>query len=628
VLPSLPERRWLLRIIGGFFVFGFLVYGWSLNNAFVRWDDGLLITENPIIREISGPTVKAAFTHFDPELYIPLTFLSYQLDYQIGGTDPTVYHVHNLILHILNALLTAWLLFLLLKRPWLALLGGLLFLLHPLQTEAVAWASARKDVLSTFFFLGSAIAYLFHRESDRRRTYWMSVALFLLALLSKVVVVTLPVVLVLFDALERRKWWSMKALMEKLPYLGLSVIFGIVAIVGKQSLLESTSLWEKVLMAAKSTVFYLEKFIWPAKLSVIYPYTGTITLSSPDFWVPAFLLLILAGLAFWSWKRSRAVSLGAAFFLLTLLPTFTNFAKAGDYYIASDRYAYIPLIGLLLVMLTLAGWAWDRFSRSTAGGWTLLTVGVVVLAGLGVKAGAQSMTWKDTDTLFRHVVATYPNSHVAHNNLANAYRRQNKLDDAVGEFRKALGIRQHPKTLSNLGAVFRKQGKFREAFATYNQALGLDPTNPEALVGLGLVHLSQGDTPKALEAYTKAVDANPTSVLAYVNRGALYLDANRVPEAVADLEKAVQVGPLVPEAHENLAIAYVRQGKVAEATEQYEETVKLNGASVSARTALGVLYAKAGKLREAEAQFRAILTLDPENAAARSALQQLQAAGR
>ena len=158
--PALPDRRVVLKVILGFLAAGFLMYGFSLGNEFVRFDDGMLITENPAVRVINAASLKAIFTHFDPELYIPLTLMSYQLDFLLGGADPLMYHLTNLVLHIFNALLVSWLVYAISKgRPGVALLAGFLFLAHPLHTEAVAWASARKDVLSAFFFLSSNVPF-------------------------------------------------------------------------------------------------------------------------------------------------------------------------------------------------------------------------------------------------------------------------------------------------------------------------------------------------------------------------------------------------------------------------------------------------------------------------------------
>lgn len=248
--PPLPSRPLLWWIIGAFFLILLIIYGSSLTNDFVRWDDGLLIYENPAIRSITPSTLKTIFTSYDPELYIPLTFFSYQIDYLIGGTHAAIYHAQNLLWHTLNALLVALLLWRLTRQGWPSLFGGLLFALHPLNTETVAWSSARKDVLSTFFFLVSLLSYLSYRTQKKRSAYAFSLLSFTLGLLSKVTVITLPVVLFLFDFREHRRW-SGKMLVEKIPYLLLSVLFAVIATAGKSGVLSASTLSEKILLSLR-----------------------------------------------------------------------------------------------------------------------------------------------------------------------------------------------------------------------------------------------------------------------------------------------------------------------------------------------------------------------------------------
>src|SRR3989338_4850543 len=192
ILKGFVTRREAAIYVGVLFAALFIVYGHSLWNGFVNWDDGLLIYENPIVQEFSFRSIYTAFTSYDPELYIPLTLLSYQWNHVVGGLNPFVYHLTNLILHAFNALFVAWIALLLGKNKWIAAVTGLIFALHPLHTEAVVWASSRKDVLAAFFALLSIGLYLLYQESGDRRSYLGSLVMFLLALLSKVSVILLP----------------------------------------------------------------------------------------------------------------------------------------------------------------------------------------------------------------------------------------------------------------------------------------------------------------------------------------------------------------------------------------------------------------------------------------------------
>ncbi len=458
-LPSLPSRSVLLWIVGGFAVLLACIYGASVSNGFVRWDDGLLIYENPAIRHISPSTLKTIFTTYDPELYIPLTFFSYQVDFLFGGTHAFVYHLQNLLWHGLNALLVTWLAFLLTRRGWAALAAGLLFAVHPLHAEAVAWAAARKDVLSTFFFLSSVIAYLYARARASRRLYWLGVGLFLLGLLAKVSVITLPLVLLLIDDLQgRAKDRTMLA--DKLPHLFLAVVFGILAMVGKQGVFTSVSPWQMLLLACRSAVFYLQALAWPAYYSVLYPFDRSIAVASPEIVVSVLMVLGLVALALAMYRRQRWIFFGVCFYLLTLAPTMTNLIKGNHTYLGSDRYAYIPSIAVfVLIGFGLTRWVETRgrqSSRERTGLMATAMIGVLV-AGLAVRSHAQAAVWRDSETLFLNVLARYPDSDIAHNNLGNVYRRQGRLDEAMEQLQAALAWAP-ADAKNNIANVLRARG--------------------------------------------------------------------------------------------------------------------------------------------------------------------------
>ncbi len=627
-LPSLPQRSVLLWIVAGFVLLLFGIYGASLRNDFVRWDDGLLIYENPAMRQISPTTLKTIFTTYDPELYIPLTFLSYQIDYQLGGVHAFVYHLQNLLWHTLNALLVVWLLFLLSRRGWIAIIAGLLFAVHPLNVEAVVWASARKDLLATFFFLGSTIAYLCGRDRRSGRLYWLSLGLFLLGLLSKVVIVTLPLALLLIDDLQGRKW-NRWILLEKLPYFVLALIFGLIALGGKHDQLTATPLLTMLLLGIKSSVLYLQLLLWPTHFSVLYPYTGVVSLLSADFFVPLIILFVLIATAFVLRRRARVLSFAIMFYLLTLIPTFTNLAKGEDTYLGSDRYAYIPSIVIYLLVATGLFVLVQRVHQKRMEQGVNGVVAVLIVL-LGAKSMQQATVWADTTALFQNVIAQYPDSEIAHNNLGNAYRRRGQLDDAVKEFQIALKsastARRHSsaKIHSNLGAVYRKQGQMDAALEQYRLALAADPKSDEAYFGQGIVYAAMDEDDQAFASYAKALAIQPDYPDVYINRGALHVQRDELDDAQKDFQQAIALEPLYMQAHYNLAVLYEKLKKPAEAQKEYETTVSLQTDYTPARINLGLLYYSEHDIPRARAQFESILRYDPANAAARSALAQLQ----
>ncbi len=619
---KLPSFQRVFGIIVFFFAIAAAIYGWSLWNPFVRWDDGMLIYENPAIRAITPGTIRWIFTHFDPELYIPVTFFTYQVEYFLTGVHPFLYHFDNLLLHTLNALLVAWTLLLLLRRRWIALFCGLLFLVHPLHTEAVLWASARKDVLSTFFFLGAIVAYMYRGEG--RKWYYVSIILFLLGLLSKAMIATLPVVLLLFDYAQGRK--ADRAMwMDKIPYAVLSFVVGLVAVIGKKGVIASSTVSAKILMAFKSTAFYLEKFFWPTDLSVLYPYTKAITITSSDFYVPMIIAFLVLLLGIWLLRRNRVAACGIFFYLLTVAPTLLNFAKGGqlDIYFASDRYVYVPSIGVLIAVGAMMG---TNFQDTRCKRQICFLFLVSCLFVLSLRAHAQSLVWTNTRTLFENVLAIYPDSsHVAHNNLGNMYRLDGDNAHAIEEYKKALAIRPHPRTLSNLGAAYRKEKRYSEAIDAYMHALQLDPKDPFAHFGLGIVYGEEGKLTEAQREYKNALAADPTYEEVYVNLGALYADEGDYAQAKAQYEAALVINPYFPDALYNLGIAETHLSDFHAAIVAYERAISLEPRAIGARINVALLYYQTGEQAKAVAQFRAVLAIDPKNRSAMSALQQLGA---
>lgn len=629
-LPDLPPRgtRMLLAVACILLAFG--VYGASLGNGFVRWDDGSLIYQNPAVVEMSWSAVKRAFSTYDPELYVPLTLLSYQADHALGDGSPFPFHLQSLLLHAFNALFVCWLAYLLLRNRLSAVLIGAVFLVHPLHTEAVAWASGRKDLLSAFFFLGSLLAWLYWRDRGDRRLYLLSVGLFALGLFAKVMVLTLPLVLLILCWL-RGGGITRRDIKETLAFFALSVIFGIVALFGKTDVNAASTMLEKLLMAGKSTMFYLQKLVLPLDLSVLYPYPETITLRSPDFFLPLLMLAVLLGIAIVSLRYTRMIAAGFALYLVTLSPTFINIAKGADtFYSASDRYAYIPSIGILLI----AGFLIARFleqdvrmSRMRARVRGVTTGGVALTAVLGVLASAQSLVWRDTVTLFEHAIALAPApSYEAHNNLGNAYRSRGEFEKALKQYDLSVGIKPHSRTYANMGAVYRSLGRFDEAHDAYRDALRIEPRSAEAHFGLGILFAAQGREQEALASYDRALAFAPDMAHAYVNIGAVHMHAGRTDDALAAYRKAIGIDPLFTDAYYNLAVLQTQLMQFDEAIVSYERAIDLRPRNTSARINVALLHMQQGQQKEAVAHFRAILQYDPQNAAARSALEQLREA--
>ncbi len=625
-LPALPDRRRLWLTAALFLLVGLATYGQSLGNGFVRWDDGLLILENPIVHTISPWSIWKAFTTYDPELYIPVTFLSYQLDWKIGGGAPWPFHITSLLLHLGSAWLIAIIGFFFSRRWWAGVLVGLLFLVHPLNTEAVAWASGRKDVLSTLFWLLALLWYLRARDGDDRKYSW-SVGAFALGLMSKATVIGLPVALLLIDWVRGRKL-DRAALMDKAPYLGLSLIFGIVAIFGKEEITRSSTLLEKITMAGKSIAFYVQQLIWPHGLSPLYPYRDAITLGSPDFWLPWLVVLAITAACFAALKWSRLPLTGWAMFLLGVGPTLINFAKGGEIYFASDRYAYLGLIGLLFVLASglaraVPGDEDDPLPQGRAR-FTLTGVGLALVAVLSGCAMQQAQVWANTKSLFTQVITYYSAAgDVAHTNIGVELSLSGDNASAIPEFEKAIAIRETAKPWGALGDIARRERRFADAHNAFAKALALEPKNPEAHLGLALLLHDEGHYAESEAAFKEGLSIDPDSVPGLVNYASLLLKQGRAQEMVAPLKRAVAINPGQAAAWYNLGVAYGALGQLEDAADAYKASLKLDPVDIAGHLNLASVLHALGDTKGAVRELTIVQRLDPGNPAATNALRQL-----
>jgi hypothetical protein len=492
----------------GIIVLTFIIYAQSLGNDFVTWDDRLLILDNPIVHGLSWANIFAAFTSYDPELYIPLTLLSYQMNYLSGGLQPFGYHLLNLILHIANAVLIFKIIVVASSNrsgesrlsATVAVAVALLFAIHPLHTEAVVWAAARKDVLSAFFMLLTVLFYLRSRERAptdpsislraggyANRLYVVSVLMFLFALLSKVSVILWPLVLPLMDwcrgddvdaGVPHASRRAARSLQRAIPYAILSLIFGIVALGGK--IANTGFLLEKFLIGCRAVTLLLQKFFWPTGLSAMYPFTKPIALATPEIFLSVLFVLFVSVLVIWvAWKKNLRLPLLAwGWFLLFLMPSFSNIMKGHnellDIYITSDRYAYLPSIGLLFIGAFWVGRWVQRMPKLVCGAI------LFVLFVFSILSYRQSLIWKDTLSLFTHVATVQPQSYVAWSNIGTEETRRGNLNRGLEAYGKALAIRDDATTWYNVGQILRAQGKIPLAIEAYERAIASSPLEEDA----------------------------------------------------------------------------------------------------------------------------------------------------
>ncbi len=589
---------WLLALL---IVAPLLVYLPSvLRDGFVSIDDGLLITKNAAVQSLSFGTLWHIFTSYDPELYIPLTLFTYQIEWALAGAQPILFHLTNLLLHIGSGVFLFFLLQLIFNRGQNAhaglsgtdivvFFGALLFVLHPVHTEAIAWAAARKDVLSAFFFLGSLYFYEQWRQERKEGTPWWSLLFFLFALLSKVTVVLLPLLLILLDW-RRGDHIDVKNLRVKTPFFAASGLFIVIALFGKAQGIGSLGLWKTGLLSAKAVLFYLQTLLWPTHLSVLYAQTTPVVLSSPEFLVPVvgvLCLLLVTGVSIMGFSAMGAppvrpyknVAFGLMFFLLTVIPNFANFWKNRFLFFASDRYAYLPSIGLIIILCAGALWLMRRKSLSQS---LLLTGFGAVAAVFAVLTFLQARVWQSDFALYENVLRWHPDSAQAANNLGDAYVKAGKPEEALPWFAQAADHDPgYIQAMVNAGNIERERGRLEESQAWYERgiaSIGPDPRiedlAPRYL--LGELLMKMGKSEDALTHFRLAAEALPTVAEPFYNWGIQLQSLGRNDEAMPLFEKAVTLNPQDIASRYHLAGLYAERGRLAEAKNQLEAVVRVD----------------------------------------------------
>ena len=573
------------------FIVAAIFYLPTVGFEFVALDDNLLVLNNQLIRSLDLHTLKRIFTSFDPELYVPLTTLSFSLNYMMGGLEAPIYHLTNVALFALNVALVFLVTEQLTRYRWIGIMTALLFLVHPISTEAAAWVSARKDLLSTIFFLLSLHFWLKNDEGEDQHEYLLSLAMFLLALLSKVTAVTLPIVLILLELRKPYGRTRKELAIRTAPFFVLSIIFGLIAILGKSKNIVELSAIETLLLGAKSTGFMFWKILWPANLSVLYPQIGTVSIAS--FILPLIFVGILIAVLLLTWKKWRTISLCSLFTSITFAPNFFTFMKNGELYFFSDRYAYLPSIGLFMLAtmavhrLTLQ---WPKMIAVTLS---------IIMVTLGTLSQLQAQTWRNSMTLLTYTLQLNPDSAIAHNNLGTVLMDQGDDEGALKEF--DLAIRSNPHLMNawiNRGNILTRRGDLSGA--------------KEA----DLAAIRSIDATKVLR---------PDDLLGYYALGERLEKEGKIEEALKTFIDAATRAPDIAEAQYNAAVMLHKHGRTEQAVEFYTKTVGLNPKMLDARYALAALLAERGLLPEAVAQLRAIVAIDPAYAQAATHLQKMNA---
>lgn len=584
---------------------------------FVKYDDDEFVANNVHLR--GGFTLDAlrwAFTSLYAANWFPLTWISYLLGYQFYGLDPGWHHLTNVLLHILSTLLLYGIFKRMTGARWRSAFVAFAFALHPLHVEPVAWVAERKEVLSGLFWFLTIASYLRYTKRPTIYTYLLVIVMFCGGLMSKPMIVTLPLVLFLLDIWPLRRLEAIPIrhlIVEKLPLLALSAGASAITFVAQQrggavSSLEIIPLALRLQNALISYLIYAVKFLWPTNVSIIYPLRA-------DFPVwqvagAALILLIVTTLAVLEARRRPYITVGWLWFLGTLVPVI-GIIQVGIQSRA-DRYTYIPSIGLSIVA------AWGLAEISDRSKWAkpaVMAISIAACSAWFTMTFIDLGYWRNSIAIFQHAIDATGDNWTAQNGLAQGLLSGGRVDDAIPHLEESL--RLNPNVAEShviLGEAFSRSDRLDEAEAQFRHAVRLRPDNADAQEGLGMVLTDKGRFQEARAHLLEALRLRPDDPDSHYNLGRLYGLSGHADQAITQFAEAVRLKPNDAAAHYNLATALAVAGRVDEACGEFRAAMRLRRDYTEAHLSLARLFASLDRCKEAVIELREVLRLEPDSA--------------
>ncbi len=623
-------------IIYLFIVTTSLAVYWPIrNHEFVNFDDDIYVYENRYVQgKLNLDNISWAFslenkkdTHWHP-----LTWLSHMLDCRLYGLNPGMHHTTNLIFHIINSLL----LFLVFKRMsgdlWQSGFIAVLFALHPISVDTVAWVAERKNVLSTFFWFITTLTYSYYTERPCLLRYLVCLLVFTFGLMAKPMLVTLPFTLLLLDYwplgrfkstiekndTEKSKVGSkcMKAIsqtgkliFEKVPFIALSLTTILISMRSQQRVVISTDsvpIKLRIANAIVSYIGYIKKMVWPTDLSVYYPFPDQIPIW--EIIVAGSLLVFISILILQVLKQMPYLATGWFWFLGTLFPTI-GLVQVSLWPAMADRWAYVPFIGLYIVIAWSIPWFLKKLRYRKIGLVLAVTVLFIILM-IGTRLQVQH--WRNSVSLFDNALKKTDNNYIAYNNLGSALIKQGKIDDAIKYLNAALPIHPYPaRPYTNLGDAMVFMKLYDEAIEYYHKALRIDPYYMIAHNNLAIAFTAEGRLDEAIDHYQTALQISPNFDEIYNNLGVAFAARERFDDAINYFSMALKINPTYSEAYNNLGLVVIRKGMIEKAVLYFQEALRLKPGYADAQRNLNRALTDLKKIEDAVSGVRDALKINP-----------------
>lgn len=552
-----------------------LAYEKIFNAGFISWDDPEYVLQNPDINSFRWEHISNWFSHFYVGHYNPLTIASYAIDFMIGKQQPFIYHLINIILHIANVLLLFAFSDRLFKNKNIALFIALLFALHPVQTESVAWVAERKTVLYGFFFMLSLLAYVRYAENRKIATLVLVYLAVISALLSKAAAMTLPFTFFAIDIWMQRSTKNRKVWLEKLPLILIAIPFGLMAInaqkdYGFLNLHPEVGVLQSIVLAGYSYTMYIVQFIVPAKLSVIYPYPHAI---GAIHYLLAFIALLILVTGVIAYRKKWYVLCGGILFYTVNIALVLQFVQFSEE-IRADRYMYTACIGIIVPAVY---YLFFYLKQTTA----TLVMGLISFALLATTY-VRNDIWLSEFNFWTAIVDRFPESSVAQ---------------------------------SSIGGVYLQAGQYKEAIEHINEAISIDPDNYKALYNRGVVLLRTGDMQNALQSFNKCLSINEYTK-AFFSRAILYQQIGEYARAFNDIEQVLQKQPENARAYYIKANCLEQQGNLQSALDNYNKAISYDDNDPLFYLRRGIVCARLNQNSQALGDLSIAIDKKPDNGAA------------
>jgi len=554
----------------------FIAYLPALQGTFTNWDDMVYVSSNPYITSLSFKNLGAIFTENYMGNYHPLAMLSLSMDYQVNKFNPFVFHLTNILIHIFNSILVLMVLKRLTGKLQIAVIAALIFGVHALHVESVAWISERKDVLYTFFYLLSLYSYIRYVPERDRKWFGVSLLFFLLSCLSKGQAVSLAVTLFLVDIYMGRKWTDLKIVLEKVPFLLLALIFGVIAFRAQlgadATIMANFPIQQRFAFASYGMVMYIMKLFYPFSLSAYYPYPIIECAGEVPFlyWfciLPALAVIVVLLV---SWKRSKPLFFGLGFFLLNIVLLLQLLPVGGA--IMADRYAYIPSIGYCF----LAGFYLSdrKYIKSEKAAWGIVAGYALMLMFLTFQ---QTKIWRNSNTLWSDAITKNDRIPIAWYNRGNTRMDSADYKGAIADYTECLNIdSRFWRAYINRGNARSKVQDYVGSIEDFNAMIQVDSMAVNAYINRAMSRRMLHDYENSLKDYNIAIRMKPEQMELYTSRANLKSDMKDYDGAISDFDQALKLSPKYTTAYTNRAIIKKLKNDLTGALADYNTAIELD----------------------------------------------------